>query len=158
MTTLENKIKAFIEPIINNLGYKIYDVIYEKEGKDNYLRIFLDCDLDGKNPITIQDCEKVSNAINDLLDNEDFIKSQYFLEVSSPGLERNIRSDEHLEKFLKSKVEIHLFKPINKEKIITGILKKYDENIIIIETDDNEINIEKNDIAKMKNVYNWEEN
>lgn len=158
MTTLENKIKAFIEPIINNLGYKIYDVIYEKDGKDNYLRIFLDCELNGNNPITLEDCEKVSNAINDPLDNEDFIKSQYFLEVSSPGLERNIRSDEHLEKFLKSKVEIHLFKPINKKKVITGILKKYDDNIIVIETDENEINIQKNDIAKMKNVYNWEEN
>ena len=158
MTTLENKIKAFIEPIINNLGFEIYDVIYEKEGKDNYLRIFLDCDLNGENPITIEDCEKVSSAINDPLDKEDFIKSQYFLEVSSPGLERNIRSDEHLEKFLQNKVEIHLFKPINKEKIITGILKKYNENIITIETDKNEINIKRNDISKMKNVYNWEEN
>ena len=158
MTTLENKIKAFIEPIINNLGYKIYDVIVEKEGKENYLRIFLDCDLNGENPITIEDCEKASNAINNSIDSEDFIKGQYFLEVSSPGLERNIRSDEHLERFLQNKIEIHLFKPINKEKIITGILKKYDENIIIIETDDNETNIEKNDIAKMKNVYNWEEN
>ena len=158
MTALEEKIKTFIEPIINNLGYKIYDVIYEKEGKENYLRIFLDCNLDGKNPITIEDCEKVSNAINDLLDEKDFIKSQYFLEVSSPGLERNIRSDEHLEKFLKSKIEVHLFKPINKKKTIIGILEKYDKNIITVKTDKDEINIDKTDISKMKNVYNWEEN
>ena len=84
-----------------------------------------------------------------MLDEKDFIKSQYFLEVSSPGLERNIRSDEHLEKFLKSKIEVHLFKPINKKKTIIGILEKYDKN---------EINIDKTDISKMKNVYNWEEN
>ncbi len=81
MTALENKIQDLVEPIINNLGYQVYDVIYEKEGKDNYLRIF----LDGDN-ISIQDCEKVNNGITDILDEKDFIKSQYFLEVSSPRI------------------------------------------------------------------------
>ena len=153
MTAIETKIKDYIEPIVNNLGYQIYDVIYEKEGKDNYLRIFIDND----SQITIQDCEKVNNELNDKLDEKDFIKSQYFLEISSPGLERRIRCEEHLKRFINCKVEVHLFKAIEKEKIITGILKQYDNEKITIIVQDKEINIEKNNISKMKNVYNWEE-
>ena len=79
------------------------------------------------------------------------------MEVSSPGLERRIRSDEHLQMFKNSKIELHLYKAIGKEKIISGILKDFDKNSICIETDEKEISIDKNNIAKMKNVYNWEE-
>ena len=173
MTAIENKVQEIVEPIINSIGYQIYDIIYEKEGKDNYLRIF----LDGDN-ITIQDCEKVNNEITDVLDEKDVIKSQYFLEISSPGLERRIRSDKHLEKAKNSKVEIHLFKPINKEKILVGILQDFDENKIYVKIEDekktknlntektdktknienSELEIEKSNISKMNIVYNWEEN
>ncbi len=153
MTQLESNIRELVEPIINNLGYQVYDVIYEKEGKDNYLRIFIDNDKQ----INIKDCEKVNSAINDILDEKDYIKSQYFLEVSSPGLERRIRSEEHLQMFKNSKIELHLYKAIEKEKIISGILKDFDKNSIYIETEEKEISIDKNNIAKMKNVYNWEE-
>ena len=153
MTQLESKIKELVEPIINNLGYRVYDIIYEKEGKDNYLRVF----IDGDNQININDCENVNNAINDALDEKDYIKSQYFLEVSSPGLERRIRSDEHLEMFRNCKVEVHLYKAIDKEKVITGILEDFNEECICIKSKENEISIAKSNIAKMKNVYNWEE-
>ena len=146
MTQLESNIRELVEPIIDNLGYQVYDVIYEKEGKDNYLRIFIDNDKQ----INIKDCEKVNSAINDILDEKDYIKSQYFLEVSSPGLERRIRSEEHLQMFKNSKIELHLYKAIEKEKIISGILKDFDKDRICI-------SIDKNNIAKMKNVYNWEE-
>src|SRR5574344_1571800 len=118
MSVLEEKIKTSISPIITNLGYKVYDIVYEKEGKDNYLRIFIDSNND--NGISIDDCEKVNDAINDILDEKDFIKSYYFLEVLSPGLERNIRTDEHLQSNIGSKIEVHLYKAVNKEKIIQG--------------------------------------
>ena len=153
MTAIETKIKELVEPIINNLGYKVYDIIYEKEGKDNFLRIFIDKDKQ----ITIEDCEKVNNAITDILDEKDIIKMQYFLEVSSPGLERRIRDDKHLEMFVGNKIEVHLFKAIEKEKIISGILKSYDKDKITIEIEKKEISIDKKNISKMKNVYNWEE-
>ncbi len=153
MTAIETKIKELVEPIINNLGYQIYDIIYEKEGKDNYLRIF----LDGDN-ISLNDCEKVNDGITDVLDEKDLIKSQYFLEVSSPGLERRIREDRHLEMFKNDKIEVHLYKAINKQKILTGILQDFDANNIYLEIDKQQISIEKNNISKMKNIYNWEEN
>ena len=153
MTSLETNVIKILEPIINNLGYEVYDVIYEKEGKDNYLRIF----IDNENQITLEDCEKVNNAITDILDEKDLIKSQYFLEVSSPGLERRIRNDKQLEMFKNEKIEIHLFKAIDKQKIITGILKNYDQEKILLQVDEKEISIDKTNISKMKNVYNWEE-
>ena len=153
MTSIETNVIKILEPIINNLGYEVYDVIYEKEGKDNYLRIFID---NGKQ-ITLEDCEKVNNAITDILDEKDLIKSQYFLEVSSPGLERRIRTDKQLEIFKNEKVEIHLFKAVEKQKIITGILKDYDQEKIVLQVDESEISVDKTNISKMKNVYNWEE-
>ena len=154
MTYIETNVIKILEPIINNLGYEVYDVIYEKEGKDNYLRIF----IDNEKQITLEDCEKVNNAITDILDEKDLIKSQYFLEVSSPGLERRIRTDKQLEMFKNEKIEIHLFKAVEKQKIITGILKDYDQEKIVLQVDENEISVDKTNISKMKNVYNWEEN
>ena len=154
MTSLETNVLKTLKPIINNLGYEVYDVIYEKEGKDNYLRIF----IDNKKQITLEDCEKVNNSITDILDEVNLIKSQYFLEVSSPGLERRIRTDEHLNMFINEKIEVHLFKALEKQKIITGILKSYDKEKIVMQVDDKEISIDKTNISKMKNVYNWEEN
>lgn len=157
MTALETKIKEAIEPIITKLNYKIYDVIYEKEGKDNYLRIFID--TDEKEGISLNDCETVNNGITDFLDEKNFIKSQYFLEISSPGIERRIRDDEQLEQNLNSKVEVHLYKAIEKEKTIIGILEKFDDNTVTIKkSDEKEIIIEKNNITNMKTVFNWEEN
>ena len=114
MTSLEKSIKQIVEPIVNNLGYKIYDVIYEKDGKDNYLRIFIDKD----GIIDLNDCETVNNAITDILDEKDLIKNQYMLEVSSPGLERRIRDDKQLEESLNELIEIHTYNKINELKTI----------------------------------------
>ena len=150
MTKIEENVKTLLEPIINNLGYKVYDIIYEKEGKDNYLRIFIDKE---NGVIDLNDCEKVNNAINDILDEKDLIKSSYMLEVSSPGLERRIRSDEHLEMNISKKVEVHTFKPIENSKIIKGILNSFDDNTIEVDS----LRIDKSNIASMKTVYNWED-
>ena len=92
MINIESKVQELLNDIISNLGYDLYDVIYAKEGKDFYLRIIID-KQDGS--IGIEDCEKVNNAINDILDEKDLIKEQYFLEVSSPGLERILRKEKH---------------------------------------------------------------
>ena len=150
MTKIEENVKKLLAPIINNLGYKVYDIIYEKEGKDNYLRIFIDKE---NGVIDLNDCETVNNAINDILDEKDLIKSSYMLEVSSPGLERRIRSDEHLEMNISKEVEVHTFKPIENSKIIKGILNSFDDNTIEVDS----LRIDKSNIASMKTVYNWED-
>ena len=80
MAKIEEKIESLVEKSIQNLGYKLYDVEYVKEGKEYYLRIF----IDSEKGIDLDACEKVNDAISDLLDKADYIKEQYFLEVSSP--------------------------------------------------------------------------
>ena len=79
MTKLESKIESLILEPIEKLGYELYDVEYVKEGKDYFLRIF----IESNQGISLEDCEKVNNEITDLLDEADYIKEQYFLEVSS---------------------------------------------------------------------------
>ncbi|HBC84358.1 MAG TPA: ribosome maturation factor RimP [Clostridiales bacterium] len=129
MASIEEKIENLIKEPINNLGYELYDVNYVKEGKDYFLRIF----IDNAKGIDLNDCEKVNDAISDLLDEANYIKEQYFLEVSSPGIERIIRKDEHLEQNIGEAIFIKLFMAINGKKEYVGILKKYDSNIVEIE-------------------------
>mgnify|MGYP002865748494 CR=1 FL=1 len=92
MASIEERVENLILKTVQDLGYKLYDVQYAKEGKDYFLRVF----IDNENGIDLNDCEKVSDSINDLLDSADYIKEQYFLEVSSPGIERVLRKDKHL--------------------------------------------------------------
>lgn len=151
MSSLEEKIEKLVEPKIVNLGYELYDVQYVKEGKDYFLRIF----IDNPNGISLEDCEKVNNAITDLLDDANYIKQQYFLEVSSPGVERILRKDKHLKDNIGEKIEIKLFKPINKKKEIIGILEQINEKAIIVISDNEEQEILRQDIAQIKKAYEW---
>ena len=151
MTSLEKKIFEELEPIINGLNISLYDVIYEKEGKDFYLRIFIEKD----GGVDISDCENVNNAINDILDEKDFIKGHYYLEVSSAGLEKILRLDTHFENNIGNKIRISLYKPINNSKNVIGILKDYDDEKVIVESDEI-VEINKNDISLIKTVFDWD--
>lgn len=149
---IESKVQNLLEKIINDLGYDLYDVIYEKEGKDYYLRIIID-KTDG---IDINDCEKVNNAINDILDEADLIKDQYFLEVSSPGVERNLRKEKHFKGQIGNEILVKLYKPLNNKKEIQGTLEDYIDDQVVIKTEDNEsLKINKKDIALAKTIFNW---
>ena len=148
---IEEKVEQVIEKTINELGYELYDVEYAKEGKDYFLRIFID-----KNEgIDLNDCEKVNDAVNPILDAADYIKEQYFLEISSPGIDRTLRKDKHLKQNIGEKVEIKLFKPINKQKNIIGILKDYNAEQIEIETSEEVCKIDRKNISIIKTVYEW---
>ena len=151
MTSLEKKIFEELEPIINGLNISLYDVIYEKEGKDFYSRIF----IEKEGGVDISDCENVNNAINDILDEKDFIKGHYYLEVSSAGLEKTLRLDKHFENNIGNKIQISLYKPINNSKNVIGILKDYDDEKVIVESDEI-IEINKNDISLIKTVFDWD--
>ena len=98
---------------------------------------------------------ELNNAITDLLDDANYIKQQYFLEVSSPGVERILRKDKHLKDNIGEKIEIKLFKPINKKKEIIGILEQINEKAIIVISDNEEQEILRQDIAQIKKAYEW---
>ena len=151
MANIEQKVEERLTPVIENLGYSVYDVEYVKEGKDFYLRIY----IDKKDGIDINDCEKVTNVINPILDEEDYIKDQYFLEVSSSGLERNLRKEEHFKAQINNQILVKLFKAIDKQKEYTGILKEYNKDFLILDVENKEIRIENQNIAAAKSVYNW---
>lgn len=149
MANIEEKVESLIKEKIENIGYELYDVEYSKEGKNYYLRIF----IDKPEGIDLTDCEKVNDEINDILDQANYIKEQYFLEVSSPGIERVLRKDKHLEQNIGTEINIKLFKKDedgNKE--YQGILKSFDENNIKLEEN---IIIERKNIAQIKTIYHW---
>ena len=152
MASIEEKVTKLVEPIIENLGYELYDVEYAKEGKNYFLRIF----IDNEKGIDLNDCEKVNDALNEILDKENYIKEQYFLEISSPGIERVLRKDKHLEKNIGEEVNVKLFKKDdNGEKDYLGNLKEFNQNEIVLETEEQEVKIERKNISQIKTVYNW---
>ncbi len=128
--TYEAKTEALLLPIVAQYGVEIYDVEYVKEGSDYYLRAY----IDKPEGVNIIDCENVSRALSDALDQDDFIPDAYILEVSSPGLGRTLKKDKHLEKSIGQEVEIKLFKAIDKCKEFVGVLDSFDtENLTILE-------------------------
>ena len=149
-SNIESKVTKLLENIINNLGYELYDVKYEKEGKNYYLRVIID-KPDG---IDLNDCEKVNNEINDKLDDADYIKEQYFLEVSSPGIERVLRKEKHFLKQIGNEISVKLYKPLDKQKEICGVLEEYNKDEIVIKQNNENIKIDLNNIALAKTVFN----
>lgn len=151
MTNLEKKIEELVEPEIEKLGLELYDVEYVKEGKEYYLRIY----IDSEKGVSIEDCENVTNVLNDILDKADYIKEQYFLEVSSAGVEKVLKYDKHFEKNLGKKIEINLYTKFENKKQYVGTLERYNDNEIVILTDDEEISFDKKNISNIKLIYDW---
>lgn len=150
--SIAERVEALVTPCITELGYRIWDVEYVKEGTEWYLRITLDSD-DG---IDIDDCEKVSRAINPIIDEADPIEDFYYLEVSSPGLERVLRKQEHFEASIGCEIEIRLFAPDeNKKKSYTGTLSSYDEESITVDLAEASLKIPLSKISKIQTVFDF---
>ena len=120
------------EPIAKELGVEIWDIRFLKEGADWFLRIF----LDKESGIGIDDCEAFSRAIDKPLDELDPIEQSYCLEVSSPGLERELTRPEHFERYKGEKIKVRLIRPVNSQRDFSGILEDYDKSRITLRLDD----------------------
>ena len=144
-----SKVRELCEPIVKDFGLSLWDVRYEKEGADWYLRIFIDKE-DG---VDITDCEKVSRAINTPLDELDPIENAYCLEVCSPGIERELVRDEHFMQFIGADIMVKMRRPIEGiGKDFCGVLKGYDDGMVTISdhSGENEVTISKKDAAWIK--------
>lgn len=128
----ESKTEKLLEPILAANQLELYDVEYVKEGSNWFLRAYIDKE-DG---VTIDDCEVVSRALSDLLDRDDFIKDSYILEVSSPGLGRQLKKDKHFEKSIGEEIEIKLYKAIDKQKEWSGVLVSFDQDKLTVDLGD----------------------
>ena len=140
-----SKIEALIVPIVNEMGYDLWDVRFLKEGASWYLRIFID-KADG---IDINDCVDVTHAVDPILDEADLISQSYYLEVCSPGIERELTRPEHFEKMQGKPVLVHLIRPRDDKRDFNGILSSYDGGIKI-EADGEEIYFEKGTYTTVK--------
>ena len=147
----ETKTEKLLEPIAKANQVSIYDVEYVKEGSDYYLRAY----IDKPGGVNIQDCENVSRALSDVLDEEDFIPDAYILEISSPGLGRTLKKDKHLQASIGQEVEIKLYQAIDKCKEFSGALESFDENIVTIRDGDNARSFERKDIALIRLAFDF---
>ena len=143
----EQKTEQLLTPIVEEYGFELVDVEYVKEGSTWYLRSY----IDKPGGISIDDCEKVSRRLSDLLDQEDFIEDAYIMEVSSPGLGRPLKKEKDFRRSLGEEVEIRTYRAIDRQKEFVGILKCYDaETVTIAYEDGSEQTFDRNDIALIR--------
>lgn len=139
------KVEGIVRPIADELGLKIWDIRYLKEGASWFLRIF----IDKEGGVDIDDCERMSRAIDAPLDDADLIKEAYYLEVSSPGLFRELTRPEHFEEFEGAEVTVRLIRPIDKQKEFIGTLIGLQNQKIIISDGENQREFEKSAVSKI---------
>ncbi len=150
--TYERRTEELLMPLIEKYQFELVDVEYVKEGGTWYLRAY----IDKPGGITVDDCEAVSRALSDLLDEQDFIDEAYVLEVSSPGLGRPLKKEKDFARSVGEEVEIRTYRPIRHQKEFMGILKGYDQDKIIIETENEEsMEFPRADIALVRLAFDF---
>lgn len=142
----EQEVLKLLAPIVEEKGIDIWDVQFQKEGKDYYLRIF----LDKENGISIDDCEFVSRALEEKLDEEDPIPQAYMLEVSSAGLDRLIQYDFHFAKCMGKNVDAKLFAPLFGKKEFTAKLCGFQDGIVTLEYENELVEIPQEKISQLR--------
>lgn len=148
----ELQTEKLLMPLIEKNNFELVDVEYVKEGGNWYLRAYIDKD----GGISVDDCELVSRALSDLLDEHDFIPDAYILEVSSPGLGRQLKKEKDFARSIDKEVEIKLYKAIDKQKEIVGFLVAYDDETVTIELEDeNTINVSRSNIAIIRLAFDF---
>lgn len=134
------------KPIAEKCGCYVYDVEFVREGGIYFLRVFVDKD----GGISIDECEEISRALSKELDTADPIKQNYYLEVSSPGIERKLKNKEHFEKYIGKKVDIGLYKAINGSKQITAELVGFDDGVIKVKLEDDVLEVTQKETTVVK--------
>lgn len=142
-----NTVWQIAEPIARTLGLELWDVRFEKEGADWFLRIF----IDKEGGVSIDDCVEMSHAIDKPLDEADPIEQSYCLEVSSPGIERDLKRDAHFEKSIGEKIMVKLIRPVDGQREFKGILESYDNGSFeLVTVDGTKLMINKKETSYVK--------
>lgn len=156
----EERTEKLLLPMVDRNGFELVDVEYVKEAGNYYLRAY----LDKEGGITIDDCEVISRELSDVLDKEDFIDESYILEVSSPGLGRQLKKDKDFKRSLGEEIDVKLFKAVVlkengkevKTKELFGVLKDFNETTLFLEIEDGEIlELTRSDIAIVKLAFDF---
>lgn len=145
----ESKTEQLLLPILAEHAFELVDVEYVKEAGDWYLRAY----IDKPGGITIDDCELVSRRLSDLLDEADYIKDAYILEVSSPGLTRPLKKDKDYDRNIGKLIDIRLYQPIDKRKDMTVTLLSYTKDTITVSEDEKEFVLERKNISMIRQAF-----
>lgn len=143
---IAEKVFTLIKDTVESKGVTLWDVKFVKEGASFYLRVI----IDKPEGINIDDCTEVHHAIDPILDEADPIDKSYYLEVCSPGLERDLTRQEHFKAFVGEKIKIRLYKALDGVKEFKGVLKEYDGDKIVLTVDDLEIEFNQSMVASAK--------
>jgi ribosome maturation factor RimP len=145
-------VREGITPTADALGYTLWDVEFLKEGSRRILRVT----IDNEEGITIEDCEKMHRAIDPILDEIDPIEDAYDLEVSSPGIERDLRTTAHIDACIGERVEARFFAPFEGIKQLEGILVgREGEEIVCIEVNGEEKKFPRSAISKLQTLFDF---
>ena len=148
----ERKTEVLLKPLMEERQFELVDVEFVKEAGNWFLRVY----IDKPGGITIDDCELISRALYDKLDEEDFIVESYILEVSSPGLGRPLKKEKDFVRSQGQSVEVKLFRPIEKQKEFTGILKSWDKDTVTLEFEEEAVlTIERANIALIRLAFDF---
>lgn len=148
-TNIAGEVEELLRPTVEELGYRIWDVVYRKVGADPTLTVTIDSD----EGITIEDCEKVHRAIDPLLDEADPIENAYQLEVSSPGIERDIRTEAHIAACMGEEIEARLFAPLDGKRSFVGVLSGYADGVLTLTVNGDEVRLPRTAISRMNTTY-----
>lgn len=146
---IASEVESLLTPVIEGLGYAVWDVQFRKVGADFTLTVTIDSE-DG---ISIDDCELVHRTIDPLLDEADPIDVAYILEVSSPGIEREIRTDAHIVACMGEEIEAKLFAPLNGSRVFVGRIAGYEGGVLRLATEGGEVEIPRASISAMNTTY-----
>ena len=139
-------VASFAEPIVKQHGCELWDVEYVREGSEYFLRLY----LDKEGGVDINDCERISRAMDPILDEKDPIPTSYQFEVCSAGLERALKRPSDFERFLGSAITVKLYRPRNGLKEIPCVLKAYEDGKITVEAGKETITFEKSEVALVR--------
>lgn len=139
-------VKSLCEEVVSDLDYELVDVEYLKESGDFYLRVY----IHKPGGVNLDDCQIVSEKLSNRLDEEDIIQKAYYLEVSSPGLDRPLKTDKDLERNLENEVEVSLYKAMDGVKKYEGILKSYDGDSVELKTVDKMVKIPRKSVSLIR--------
>ena len=142
-------VAELIGETVEGLGYVLWDVEYVKEGAEMHLRIT----IDSPNGINITDCEAVARAIDPILDEADPIENSYRLDVSSPGIERELRTEAHILASIGLEAEARLYAPVDGKRIFRGRIASYEGGNLTLECPDGCVSLGKSAISKLRTVY-----
>ena len=149
--TYEAKTEELLQPLVDAHGFELVDVEYVKEAGNMYLRAY----IDKPGGIAVDDCEVISRALSDKLDEEDYIEDSYILEVSSPGLGRPLKKEKDFKRSIGREIEVRTFRAIDKQKEFTGILKEFDKDSFTIVMEDNEMTFQRSETALVRLAFDF---